>query len=101
MKAAFVAVTAAAIRCRQYVENQVASHVGAAAAWEWRMLNPLVILRWLKTALGNELAAGLGAPFAGRATGMKKALRSGTDAMILGKCLFCISASLRRAMVRD
>ena len=34
MKAAFVAVTAAAIRCRQYAENQVVDHVDAIAAWD-------------------------------------------------------------------
>ena len=44
MKAAFVAVTAAAIRCRQYIENQVIYHVGAVSAWKWRMLNSLAIL---------------------------------------------------------
>ena len=33
MKTAFVAVTAAAIRYRQYAENQVVDHVGAVAAW--------------------------------------------------------------------
>ena len=32
MKAAFVAVTAAAIRCHQYVENKVVGHVDAVAA---------------------------------------------------------------------
>ena len=76
MKTAFVAVTAAVIRCRQYVENQVAGHVGAASVWEWRMPNSLAILAWLKAVLGNELAAGPKAPFAERANGTKRALRS-------------------------
>ena len=44
MKTAFVAMTAAAIRCRQYAENKVTDHVDAVAAWEWCMLNSLVIL---------------------------------------------------------
>ena len=64
MKAAFVAVTAAVIRCRQYFEDQVVGHVGADAAWEWRMLNSLAILTWLKTFLRNALAAGPRGPFA-------------------------------------
>jgi len=54
MKTAFVAVTVAAIRCRQYVENQVVDHVDAVVAWEWRMLNSLAILTWLKTFLINQ-----------------------------------------------
>ena len=58
MKTAFVAVTAAAIRCRQYVENKKVGHVDAAAAWEWRMLNSLAILEWLKTSMRNALADG-------------------------------------------
>ena len=56
MKTAFVAVTAAAIRCRQYLENQEVGHVDAVAAGEWHMLNSLAILAWLKTVFGNELA---------------------------------------------
>ena len=57
-------MTAAAIRCRQYLENRVVDQVDAVAVWEWRMLNSLAILAWLKTVFGNELATGLGAPFA-------------------------------------
>jgi hypothetical protein len=75
MKTAFVAVTATAIRCHQYVENKVVGHVGAVAAWEWRMLNSLGILTWLDTFMRNALAAGPRAPFADRANGMKAALR--------------------------
>ena len=97
MKAALVAVAATAIRCRQYVENQVVGHVGAAAAWEWRILNSLAILAYLEIFLGNALAAGQRAPFADKANGMKTALRSW---MVLGTRFFCISASLRRASVQ-
>ena len=43
MRTVFVVVTAAAIHCRQYEENQVVDHVDAASAWEWRMLNSLAI----------------------------------------------------------
>ena len=64
MKTTFVAVTAAAIRRRQYVESQVVGHVDAVAAWEWRMLNSLAILAWPKTSLRNALAAGPRAPVA-------------------------------------
>ena len=46
MKTAFVAVTVAAIHCRQYVKNQVVDHEDAAVAWEWRILNSLAILTW-------------------------------------------------------
>ena len=45
MKTAFVALTAAVIRCRQYAKNQVVGYLDAAAAWEWRMLNSLAILK--------------------------------------------------------
>ena len=76
MKTAFVAVTAAAIFCRQYLESQMADHVDAVSVWEWRMPNSLAILAWLKAVLGNELAAGPKAPFAERANGTKRALRS-------------------------
>ena len=76
MKAAFVAVTTAAICCRQYVENQVVDQVGAVATWEWRMLNSLAILAWLNAFMRNALAAGPRAPFADRANGMKSALSS-------------------------
>ena len=62
IKTAFVAVTAAAIHCRKYVENQVVEHADAAAAWEWRMLNSLAILAWLKIFLKNALEAGPRAP---------------------------------------
>ena len=93
MKKAFVAVTAAAIRCRQYLENQVVDHVDVAAAWEWRMLNSLAILTWLKTFLRNVIAAWPRAPFADRANGMKSALRSWMDAMVFGTRFFCILAS--------
>ena len=55
MKAAFVAVTTAAIRCRQYLENHEVDHVDAVAAWGWRMLNSLVIL----ACLGTRVAWGL------------------------------------------
>ena len=41
MKTAFVAETAAAIRCRQYAEGQVVDDADAAAAWGWRMLSLL------------------------------------------------------------
>ena len=54
MKTVFVAVTVATIRCRQYVENQEVDHVDAVVAWEWRMLNSLAILTWLKTFLINQ-----------------------------------------------
>ena len=101
MNTEIVAVTAAAIRCRQYVENQVVDQVDAVAAWEWRMLNSLAILTWLKAALKGKLAAGPGAPFADKAKGMKMALRSRMGAMMLGTRFFCISASLRRASVRE
>ena len=63
MKAAFVALTAAAIRCRQYFQNQEVDHVDAVSAWEWRMLNSLAILAWLRAVLRNELVAGLGFPY--------------------------------------
>jgi len=82
MKTAFVAVTAAVTRCRKYVENQVVDHLDAPAAWEWRMLNSLATLAWLKTFLRNVLAAGPRAPIADRA-------------VVLGTRFFCISASLR------
>ena len=65
------------------------------------MLNSLAILAWLKAVLGNESAAGPRAPFAEKANGMKGALRSWMDAMILGTRFFCISASLRKASVRE
>ena len=58
MKTAFVTVTVAAIRCRQYVENQVVDHVDAVVAWEWRMLNSLTVVAWLNTFLRVALAAG-------------------------------------------
>ena len=90
MKAAFVAMTAAAIRCRQYVEIQVVDHADAAVAWEWRMLNSLAILAWLKAIPRNELAAGPRAPFADRTKGMKRALRFRMGAMFLGTRSFCI-----------
>ena len=48
MKTAFVAVTAAAIHIRQYVENQVADNVDAVSAWQWRMLKSLAVLAWLE-----------------------------------------------------
>ena len=69
MKTAFVAVTAAAIRCRQYLENQVVDHVDVVAAWELRMLNSQAILTWLKISLRNMQAAGPSASFADRKTG--------------------------------
>jgi len=34
MKTALVAMTATAIRCHQYAENQVVDQLDAAAAWE-------------------------------------------------------------------
>ena len=80
-------------RMAQYVESHVVDHVGAVATWEWRMLNSLAILTWMKTFLRNALAAGPGAPFADRANGMKTALRSWMDAMIFGTRFFCILAS--------
>jgi len=81
VKAAFVAVTTAAIRCRQHVENQVVGHVDAVATWG--MLNSLAILAWLEAVLRNEFAEGPKGPFADRAQGMKMALRSRMDAMLL------------------
>ena len=89
MKTAFVAVTAAAIRCRQYMENQVVGIVGAASAWEWRVLNSLAVLAWLKAVFRNGLAAGPGAPFAERAW-----YEEGTR-------FFCILAPFRRASVQE
>ena len=94
-------MTAAAICCCQYVENQVVDQMDAIAAWEWRMLNSLAIFTWLMAILGNELAAGPGAPFAERTNGIKMALRSRMDAVMLGSRFFCISASLRRVPVRE
>ena len=63
MKTAFAAVTATAISCRQYAENQVVDNVDAVAALRWRMLNLLAILTWLQAVLRNGLAAGPRAPF--------------------------------------
>ena len=55
-------------RCdRRRRKNQVVDRVFAVSAWEWRMLNSLAILVWLKAALRNELAAGPGALLAERA----------------------------------
>ena len=101
MKTAFVAVTAAAVRCRQYVKNQVVDQDGAVAASELRMLNSLAILEWLKAVFWTNIAAGPKAPFADTIKGMKMALRSKTDAMALGTRFFCISAPLRMASVRE
>ena len=48
------------------------------------MLNSLAILKCMKAILSNELAAVPGAvPFAERAKGMKMALRSMMDALLL------------------
>ena len=99
MKATFAAVTVVEIRCRLYTENQMIDQVGAAAAWEWHMLNPLAILTWQKTVLGNEFTSGPRA--AERAKEMTIALRSRMDTKILGTRFFCTSAPLRRASVRE
>ena len=82
------------------MENQVVGHAGAVAAWEWRMLNSLAILVWLRIFLRNALAAGPCAPL-DRANAMKRKLRSWMDFAICGTRLFCISVSLRRASVRE
>ena len=56
MKTAFVAVTATAIRCRQYVEEPGGRQVFAVATWKWRMLNSLAILRWLRAILRKRVS---------------------------------------------